>query len=332
MKKFKKFIGILGLALGMCTATLGATLTDVPKTHWAYVAINSVADRGIMMTNSAGEFKANQEMTFFEVADVLAKATGYVDVEQVTGITDTFKEQIKANYAKQKPTLEACAKKYSTWNNAYNQQIAYILGRGYMKTADLDKFITKAPQGEVKNFMTKEQLSVYIVRILGKEKTATSTYTTTEFKDDHKLKDENKPYVAYLNSLGILNPDAYGNINGTTNVSRAVCAKMIYDALKINDTSTIGRVPSTTQVTTSDSIKVDASSNPLSSGAVINTSVIPEDKEKIEVKVQSITIQVGDETKIYTLTEDTTLNGTTLGESITLTLSNDTVVAMDTVL
>lgn len=337
MKKFTKFIGIFSLVIGMSITTMGATLTDVPKTHWAYVAINDVADRGIMITNSAGEFNANKEMTFFELADALAKATGYVDVDQVSGIEEKFKVQVKNNYEKQKPILETYTKKYSTWNSAYNQQIAYLLGRGYIKVADLDKFITKTAQGETKNIVTKEQLSVYIVRILGREKTATTTYKTTTFKDDAKLQVENKPYVAYLNHIGFLNPDAYGNVNGTSKVTKAVCAKLISDSLKINDTSKVGRIQTTTDTTTSAAIKPTTSTN--SNGNVVNAGVVTEVKEKVQGTIEAITIKIGDITKTYNLTEDTKLiineaDQTTkkevlIGENIIFTVSNDQIVSIE---
>lgn len=341
MKKFTKFIGILSLALSMGITTMGATLTDVPKTHWAYVAINDVADRGIMITNSAGEFSANKEMTFFELADALAKATGYVDIDQVAGIEEKFKLQVKNNYEKQKPTLEACAKKYSTWNSAYNQQIAYLLGRGYIKVADLDKFITKTPQGEVKNLVTKEQLSVYIVRILGREKTATTNYQKTNFKDDAKLQAANKPYVAYLNHIGMLNPDIYGNVNGTSKVTKAVCAKLISDSLKINDTSKVGRVQTTTTTTTSGAIKPVVATNTAANGGVVSTGVVTDVKEKVTGTIQSITIKIGDATKTYQFTKDTKLmvnDGTDqaakkevlLGENISFTVNNNTILSIET--
>ena len=252
-RRLGKYICAVSLAAAMSVTTMGATtISDVANSHWAYPAISDLEERGIMVLTSSGQFYPNQTMNYFEVADVLAKATGYVDVDIATDIDATFKEQIKTNYEKQKATLAEYAKKYSTWNSGYNQQIAYLLGRGYMKTSDLDKFITKSGKTETKNIVTKEQLSVYLVRMLGKEKTATSTYQKTTFADDSSLATENKPYVAYLNSVGIVKPDAAGKVNGTMKVTKALCAKMVSDALKINDTSKVGKVEQTTSNTTNN--------------------------------------------------------------------------------
>ncbi|MBE6023242.1 MAG: S-layer homology domain-containing protein [Cellulosilyticum sp.] len=245
-RRLSKYICTAGLIAAMSVTTMGAvTISDVASSHWAYSAITDLEERGIMVLTSSGQFLPNQTMNFFEVADVVAKATGYVDIEIATGIDATFKEQVKANYENQKATLETYAKKYKTWNSAYNQQIAYLLGRGYMTTSDLDQFVTKSDKGETKNVVTKEQFAVYLVRMLGKEKTATTTYKTTTFKDDSSLKATNKPYVAYLSSVGIIKPDAAGKANGSMKVTKALCAKMISEALKIKDTSTIGKVQQT---------------------------------------------------------------------------------------
>ena len=246
-RKFGKYICTVALAAVMSVTTMGAvTISDVSNSHWAYSAITDLADRGIMVLTSNGQFYPNQTMSYFEVADVIAKASGYVDVDIATNITDTFKAQVKKNYENQKATLASYAAKYSTWNKAYDQQIAYLLGRGYMTKSDLDKFITKTAQGETKNTVTKEQLAVYIVRLLEREKTATSTYKTTTFKDDSQLTAAYKPYVEYLKTVGIINPDSAGKANGTMKVTKALCAKMLSETLKIKDTTTIGKAPNTT--------------------------------------------------------------------------------------
>ena len=250
-RRLGKYICTLSLAAAMSVTTMGATvISDVATTHWAYQAVSDLEERGIMVLTSNGQFYPNQTMNYFEVADVIAKATGYVDVDIVTNIDETFKQQIKNNYEKQKATLEQYASKYSTWNSAYNQQIAYLLGRGYMNTSDLDKFITKSASGETKNIVTKEQLSVYIVRMLGKEVTAKNTYKTTTFSDDSTLNVNCKPYVEYLRSVGLINPDAAGKANGTMKVTKALCAKMVSDSLKINDTTQVGKVNNQTTPTT----------------------------------------------------------------------------------
>lgn len=228
-RRFSKYICVLSLATACTVTTMAATITDVANNHWAYSAVLDLADRGIMVPTSKGEFKPNQLMNYFEVASVLAKATGYVDIDVAPNVDAEFKAQIKSNYEKQKPILATYAAKYSTWDKSYDKQVAYLLGRGYINTSDLDKFITKVNKSEIRTIMTKDELSVLAVRLLGKENTAKTAYKTTGFADEKSIKESYRPHVAYLKSLGLIN--GTGNFNPSTKVTKALCAKMLDDAL-----------------------------------------------------------------------------------------------------
>ena len=228
-RRFSKYICALSLAAMFTITTMAATITDVASNHWAYKAVTDLANRGIMVPTSTGEFKPNQLMNYFEVADVLAKATGYVDVDVAANVDPAFKEQIQNNYEKQKAVLATYAAKYSTWDKSYDKQVAYLLGRGYMSVSDLDKFITKSSKSEIRNIMTKEELAVFAVRLIGKENTAKNTYKTTGFNDEKSIKESYRPHVAYLKSIGVIN--GTGNFSPATKVTKALCAKMIDDAL-----------------------------------------------------------------------------------------------------
>ena len=237
-RKFNKSLLALGIATLYTVSTFAAVATDVPANYWAYGAIADLENRGVITYNSKGQFFPNNQMTYFEVADILAKATGYVNVEIATNVDETFKNQIISNYNSQKSTLASYATKYSTWDKLYDQQVAYILGRGFISKTDLDKFITTANNKETKAIMTKQDLAVYIVRILGKEKTAQANYVAGAFNDESLISATNRPYMAYLKSIGMLTPDAKGNSNPNTPVTKALCAKLVSDALKIKEAGT----------------------------------------------------------------------------------------------
>ncbi|MDF2614096.1 MAG: S-layer y protein [Clostridia bacterium] len=226
-------------------STFGAAFKDVPASHWAYTAIADMQKRGFMLSNSAGEFSPNSTMNYFEAADVAAKATGYVDVKINQNVDTAFKQQILNNYATQKPILASYEAKYKAWDKRYNEQIAYLLGRGYLKAQELDKFITKGTgQAETRSIVTKEEFAVFVVRILGKEETAKSTYKVSGFSDDSLILAANKPYVGYLKALGLVNPDAKGNYSPKTQVTRAWCAKLISDTLTYKEKTTVTQSPS----------------------------------------------------------------------------------------
>lgn len=236
-RRFNKYIGALTLAAACTVNTMGATVSDVASNHWAYEAVMALADKGIMVPTSQGEFKPNQLMSYFEVADVMAKATGYIDVDIATNVDEAFKTQIKNNYEKQKATLGTYAAKYTNWDKSYDKQIAYLLGRGYLSTSDLDKFITKSNQVESKATITKEELSVWVVRLLGKENTAKSTYTSTGFRDESSITESYRPHMAYLKSIGLISGDTLGNASPKTKVTKALCAQMISSALEYKDST-----------------------------------------------------------------------------------------------
>ena len=99
-RRFSKTLCVIGLAASYTFTTYGATLTDVTSSHWAYSSIVNLEGKGIISLNSSGQFFPNQIMDYFEAADVLAKATGYVDADVATNADATLVAQIKANYEK----------------------------------------------------------------------------------------------------------------------------------------------------------------------------------------------------------------------------------------
>ncbi len=238
-KSLKRIAVICGAFVLGAVSTFASTFKDVTQTHWAYKSIADMQKRGIMLSSSTGEFFPSNIMNYFEAADVLAKATGYVDVNINTNVNETFKQQIINNYENQKAVLASYETKFATWDKRYNQQIAYLLGRGYLTRQELDRFITKgADQKEVKRIISKQEMAVFTVRLLGKEETAKTSFTTTGFSDDGMIVVAYKPHVAYLKSIGFLTPDAKGAFNPNTQVTRALCAKMVSDALLYKEQTT----------------------------------------------------------------------------------------------
>lgn len=288
-RRFSKTLCALSLAALYTVTTFGAAIADVKSSHWAYAAITDLQSKGIMALNSSGQFFPNQVMNYFEVADVLAKATGYVDADLATSSQAQLVSDIKANYEKQKPTLQKYASKYSTWNSAYNQQIAYLLGRGYMTTDDLDKFITKSGSTETKNIVTKENLSIYLVRVLGKAKTAADSYKTTGFKDENTISIEARPYMTYLKTLGIVTADANGNGGGKTKITKALCAKMVSSVLKVKESTTPGATTGTTGTTGTNTSMTGNQTG------VVKKVLIKSDTEYL------ILLQIGDKTPFYSM-------------------------------
>ncbi len=232
------------------TYTSKVVVADVPTTHWAYGDISYLKEKGIITFNQNNQFFPSNQMTYFEVAQMLANATGYVNVQITPNIDETFKQQMMLNYNKQKPIIDKYASGKSGWDNIYTQEVAYILGRGYIKESDLNKFMTSSTERAI---MTKEDLAACIVRILGKEVTAKNNYKPGAFNDEASIAEENRPHMAYLKSLGLINPDANGNCNPKTKITKALAAKMVADAVQYKESTSPGednKVETETEIVT----------------------------------------------------------------------------------
>lgn len=253
--KFKNFTkGLLCsiIIASSITTMAAAKLTDVNQKHWAYTSIVNLESKGIIAYNSKGQFFPNHLMTFFELSDVMARAAGYVDVDTNKNVSAETKKQITANYEKQKGILAEYAKKYKNWNKKFDKQIAYLLGKGIVTKEDLTRFMSNVGGKEYINRPTKEDICVWIVRLLGKEEAAKAAYKgKTGFNDELKIAEANRPAVTYLKELGIIAPDANGNSNTTMKLSKALCAKMVDSALK---TTTQASAQKPDQTTTSAAV------------------------------------------------------------------------------
>ena len=255
LKKIAKSVLLCSTIVLYTVSTFGATFKDVPTSHWAYTAVADMQKRGIMLTQSTGEFYPNNKMNYFDAADALAKATGYVDVNVNQNVNAAFKQQILNNYEAQKSTLAAYEKKYKSWDKLYNQQIAYLLGRGYLKKDELDRFVTVGQdKKEVKSSITKQELAIFIVRFLGKEETAKTNYKVSGFSDDSAVAEAYKPYVGYLKAVGLVSADAKGAFNPSTPVTRATCAQLLSNAFKLKEKGTASPQGSNTQTGTSETV------------------------------------------------------------------------------
>ncbi|MEG1147874.1 MAG: S-layer homology domain-containing protein, partial [Niameybacter sp.] len=233
-KHYSKFILSLSLAGIMSVNVFAATtFTDVNNKHWAYPGISYMQDKGYMTKNSSGAFAPAQEMTYFDIAEVLAKATGYQDALVIKDMDPALKKKIADNYEKQKPTLATYTSKYGTWESRCNEEIAYLLGRGYLTKAELSRFMIKTADGkEIKNTLTKQDMVTLLVSVIGKRISAEEAYIgKTKFADNDLIRKENRPYAAYYNQIGLLNGDDKGNMGANTKVTRALGAQMTYAAL-----------------------------------------------------------------------------------------------------
>lgn len=243
-KKFTSFIAMC-LAMGMTmTNVFAVNFTDVPENHWAYNSIEKMQQQGIMVMNSKGEFKPNEKINYFEFMEIFANAAGYKNPEVVKDMDPKFREAILKNQEQQMPKIEKYMEQYEGWYKLANEEIAYLLGRGYITDADLQKFMVKNSEGNtVKKMLTKQDLATYIVRLLQKEETAKANFKkagTTGFKDENLMDEGNKANIAYLKEIGLVRGDGENKFGANAFVTRAICAKMLSDGLEYKSENVAG--------------------------------------------------------------------------------------------
>lgn len=237
MRKTRRIIA-LSISLIMLTTTVlfASPMKDVSTSHWAYNDITKMQKLGFLAPSSKGEFFPNNYVTYFEFSKVLAKATGYEDASLNPNIDPVLKKQIEDNYALQKPVIEAHQNNYKHWQKDANQEIAYLLGRGYLQKEDLGRFMSQSTSGlESRRGVRKQQAAVYLVRMLHIEETAKAEYKTTGFKDEGEINAAARPHVAFLVKKDVVSGDLDGNFKPTEPITRAILSKMLIRTLEIKE-------------------------------------------------------------------------------------------------
>jgi hypothetical protein len=97
-------MGIATIAVVSSTAFAQAPFADVPKDHWAYEAVNTLAQRGIVIGYPDGTFGGKRAMTRYEFALAISR--------MIPQVEQSIKDQIAAIPAPQAgPNLDGYAKK-----------------------------------------------------------------------------------------------------------------------------------------------------------------------------------------------------------------------------
>ncbi|HOD42948.1 MAG TPA: S-layer homology domain-containing protein, partial [Candidatus Wallbacteria bacterium] len=85
----------LATAIG---AAFAGPFSDVPKKHWAYEAVNSLAAKGLLEGYADGKFKGAKAMTRYEMALLVArlidKKFGGADLETLQKLTIEFADEL----------------------------------------------------------------------------------------------------------------------------------------------------------------------------------------------------------------------------------------------
>lgn len=231
----KKIAVLLAVIIGMASSVFAAGYTDVSQSHWAYSAIMELAQKGIMVGDNAGAYHPESQYNKFDTAKVLAKLTGFKYID-ATAAEQTYMTEAYEEY---KNTIQLYKKAFSMWDATADREIAYLMKKGILTQADLDKFVVRMENGaEKQTFVTREECCNYLVKLIGGAEMTDSVATAARFQDDNTITDTYKNDVYFLKALGIVAGDAEGYFRPKDPITKAAMASMIQKVLSISNTNT----------------------------------------------------------------------------------------------
>lgn len=224
-KKILKSTAIVTVATAMLSTNVFAlTFKDVDSSYWGYDAISSVSDKGLMVGDLNGNFRPNSFIDRFETSKVLARLLGY----KYVGLTEEEQKYYDDCYNEYIPIISQYDDKFSKWDSYSNREIAFLMAEGILTVSDLNQFVILTVDGtESINFLTKEDVAVFLVRILDDVELANSLHYTDLFADDASITSSKKSSVYYLKSIAIINGDNNNNYNPKKAVTRAEMATLL---------------------------------------------------------------------------------------------------------
>ncbi len=171
------------------------TFTDLPDSHWAYNAVNVLAENFIINGYLDGSFKPEANITRGEFAKIIVSATDTLDTAATSSFSDVSEED---------------------W---------YYL---YVSSAYKEGFITGYPDGTFhpNDYITRADICTIVSRSLG----SPTTVSGTLFSDDNLIPSYAKIPVYALVRKGIINGMGDGRFSPTSNATRAQTAQIIYSA------------------------------------------------------------------------------------------------------
>lgn len=176
--------------------------SDVPRDHWAYEEITTMAEKGIIQGYD-GKFRPNSHITRAEFAKIMIAAAG-VDISK-NRVSQTFADVPRDHWAFY---YVEYAKPYLT---------GYKSGSRY----------TYKPNEDA----VREDIAVALVRLLGYDRKHKPDLSVIEkFRDDDKISNNLRPYIAIAVQTDLIKGyDGY--FRPLDSITRAEAASLLYRAL-----------------------------------------------------------------------------------------------------
>lgn len=215
MKKIIAVVLVLLFAAASIPAAAAADFSDVPQDHWAISYIREMTERGLFTGFPDGTFRPDVNIKLVETLVLLSR------------LYDVDKESKQALVNENNSYLTALLNGTDmTWAIP---DLAICLEAGIITKIELNSYVTS---GELGKPVTKELLSVYLVRALQLEDEAQNLSSYTLPFDDYLfITYTRRPHVYMLYSIQVVGGDTYNRFNPNDSVNRAVSATMLSRAI-----------------------------------------------------------------------------------------------------
>ena len=231
-KRFAFFLTVLVFVF-IIAPSAGATPTynDVSISHPAYSSIIKIAQKGILVSDASGNYRPDDLIDKFETAKILAGLAGYKQIDYTPADKDFYDRA----YDKNKSLISQYGKNFKKWKTSTDREIAFLIEKEILTPEDLNQFVILRNGEEVLRALSKEEAAVFLVKLMDKKIQALSTPVIYTFADDLRINAAHKPYVYFMRSAGIINPDDNGNFNPKQALTRAEMAVLLDRVLNEED-------------------------------------------------------------------------------------------------
>lgn len=227
MKFFKKILTAVTISTVFLYSNniYANTFNDVKEDNWAYDYIENIAKLGLLVGDLSGNFNPNLFISKFDAVKILAKLEGY----NPNTNNETEKQYYKTLNNKYRPNIAIYENKFSKWDTSCSYELSYLLENNILKPNELEQFIVLNDNKEQIRALSKEELALYLVRIIGLEEEVNKMYFEPKFLDHNNISKDKVNSVYYLDSLNIIKSNE--NFNPKNAVTKAELAFILTNFL-----------------------------------------------------------------------------------------------------
>ena len=200
---------------------------DVPADHPAYGPIARIAQKGILVGDTSGNYRPDDYIDKFDAAKILANLAGYKLIE----FTEAEKLYYERAYEANKELISQYGKRFKKWNAAADREIAFLIEKDILTPEDLNQFVVLRDGEEAVRALSNEEAMVYLVKLMGKKSEALSAANLFAYADDIKITAAYKPYVYYMKNAGLTEDSDDNDFNPKQAVTRADMAVLLDKAI-----------------------------------------------------------------------------------------------------